>query len=486
MTGVIREMSIEQYREQLQKAHCLVIGDVMLDEYIFGEIERISPEAPVPVVNIQDRRYTLGGAANVAANIRALGVKTTLIGVIGSDHEASTIKNIICKLGIEFEGVVTSGRVTTTKTRIVVKKHQILRLDKEQTFDILKAEDEVLAKIGRVIEQTNVVIVSDYDKGVCTEKVCNSVIKLARKYSKVIIIDPKKSDWTRYMDASMITPNFNEFKEATGLTLENEPASIASAAKKMMIDFRIGNILVTRSQEGMMLINGFGVFDFQTKARDVFDVSGAGDTAVAVVAAFSAIGFDFDEAVKVSNVAAGIAVSKAGTYVVPFDELSAEFNSTKKKKIVSNAETVAMVKHYKEQGKKVVFTNGCFDILHTGHIALLSHAKQLGDILIVGLNSDASVRRLKGEERPVNNENDRALMLAALEAIDIVVIFEEDTPYNIVKDILPDFMVKGGDYTTETIAGYDVVTKNGGQVIIFPLLEEKSTSNLIQYIKKQP
>ena len=479
-------MSIEQYKEQLQKAHCLVVGDLMLDEYIYGDIKRISPEAPVPVINMQECKYLLGGAANVAANISSLGAKATLVGIVGNNSETVIFKDLLGEKNVAFEGVISSKRVTTIKTRILGKNQQLLRIDKEQTSDIDDIDEELLVKkIKKLIKYVNAVVISDYCKGVCTERICRYVIELANKHNKYVFVDPKISDWARYSGASILTPNFFELNEASGQFLRNMPEDIIAASRVLLSDLQISNILVTRSQDGMMLVNNTDVYNFHTEAQEVFDVSGAGDTVVAAAAAFLSAGADLVEAVKISNIAAGIAVSKVGTYNVTFEELALKANGVKKHKLLTSENAVDAVKFYKRQGKKIVFTNGCFDILHIGHITLLSKAKQLGGILIIGLNSDKSVRRLKGNGRPVNSENDRAQMLAALEAVDMIVIFNEDTPYNLIKDIAPDILVKGSDYTTETVAGHDVVIDNGGQVVLLPLVEGKSTSDLIQTIRRK-
>ena len=478
-------MNIEQYREHLKNIHCLVIGDAMLDEYILGDVGRISPEAPIPVVHMQECKHVPGGAANVAANIKSLGLNTTLVSVIGNNHEAETLKNVLNLLGIGFEGIVSPKRITTIKTRIMNKNHQIVRVDKEQTTDIDDTEEKfVLEKIRNIIKYVDIIIISDYTKGVCTDIICKTAIELATKHKKNIIVDSKNANWSKYRNAFLIKPNFLELKKATDMVLHNDLAGITLAARNIIQNYNIQNVLVTRSQEGMVLVNNSDACDFNAEVHEVFDVSGAGDTVIATVAAFLSVGVDLTEAVKISNIAAGIVVRKVGTCAVSFDELALQINSTEKQKCVSNTLAVSILNQYKHQGKKIVFTNGCFDILHIGHIKLLTKAKQLGDILVIGLNSDVSTRRLKGEERPINNEGDRAAVLAALEMVDLIVLFEEDTPYNLIKDIMPDVLVKGADYMLHEIAGHDVVVNSGGQVIIFPLIEGKSTSSLINSVNQ--
>jgi D-beta-D-heptose 7-phosphate kinase/D-beta-D-heptose 1-phosphate adenosyltransferase len=447
----------------------LVIGDLMLDEYVFGSVSRISPEAPVPVVSVSNRKFVLGGAANVALNISSLGVSTTLMGIIGKDAEGEIFLQNLNRSGINFEGLKSKTRITTVKTRIIGNDRQIVRYDKEQTNEFnIEEQNEFIDKLKNAMKNSAIIVISDYRKGVCSEKICREIIESANKSGQQVIVDPKQSDWSRYSGAHIITPNFKEFCE-TGKTIE-----------KLLEDYRMQHILITRSQDGMSLVNKNGTKNFKSEAKDVYDVSGAGDTVVGTIAAFLAKGAELCEAVEISNIAAGIAVGKVGTYAVTLTDIKNAIHSKSGQKLLSMENIADIADIWKKQSKKIVFTNGCFDIIHAGHISLLKQAKQFGDILIVGLNSDASVKQLKGETRPINNEGDRAEVLCAFEFVDAVTIFSEQTPLELIKKILPDVLVKGADYTLQTVVGADIVAANGGKVELVKLIEGKSSSKVIQ------
>jgi len=447
----------------------LVIGDIMLDEYVFGSVSRISPEAPVPVVSVSNRKFVLGGAANVALNISSLGVSTTLMGVIGKDTEGEVFLQTLKENSINFEGLKLENRITTVKTRIIGNDRQIVRFDKEQTNEFSAEEqNEFIDKFKNAVKDSSIIVISDYKKGVCSEKICREVIECANKLGKQVIVDPKQSNWSRYSGAYIITPNFKEFCE-TGKTVE-----------QLLKDYQIQNILITRSQDGMSLVNKNETKDFKSEAKDVYDVSGAGDTVVGTIAAFLAKGTELCEAVEISNIAAGIAVGKMGTYAVTLADIKNAIHSRSKQKLISIEKIADIVDIWKKQGKKIVFANGCFDIIHTGHISLLKQAKQFGDILVVGLNSDASVKQLKGETRPINSEIDRAEVLCAFEFVDALTIFNEQTPLELIKKILPDVLVKGADYTLQNVVGADIVMANGGKVELVKLIEGKSSSKIIE------
>jgi D-beta-D-heptose 7-phosphate kinase/D-beta-D-heptose 1-phosphate adenosyltransferase len=475
-------IEIEKYKSGLCTRKCLIIGDSMLDEYISGQVERISPEAPVPIVRVSGSKYTLGGAANVAANVRALGANAILIGAIGNDADANVFLDLIENYGIEWNGIQSAFGVTTKKTRVTGNSHQLVRLDREAALE-LNSDDEagIAEEYERRIQDADVVVISDYKKGVCTESVCRTVIETARKFGKRVLVDPKQSDWSRYEGAFLIKPNLKEFHEVAGTA----SADIVQTAKRLVSEHSIENVLVTCSQDGMILVSDTGFVDFETDAREVFDVSGAGDTVIAAIAAFVAAGAPLGEAVRISNVAAGIAVEKFGTYTVSIDEIESAPDRDTSKKLMSRRRVAEFVSQSKRRGMKIVFANGCFDILHTGHISLLEQAKRQGDVLIVGLNSDASVKRLKGESRPLNNEADRVKLISAFEIVDAVVIFGEDTPFELIREIAPDVLVKGADYALDRIAGADIVRENGGKVILVPLIREKSTTALIEKVKSE-
>ena len=431
-------------------------------------------------MHIKDVKSTLGGAANVAANIRKLGAKCTLVGVVGEDTDGQILREELQKRGVKWAGICTQSRITTKKTRIIGNLHQLVRLDREMNMEPEEAEQErLLNNVRKEIDSADIIIISDYKKGVCTSNICQTIISLAKKEDKKIIIDPKQTDWTRYSGAFLIKPNLKEFYQTIG----NTDNDIVQGAKQLLNKFDISHILITRSQDGMTLVSDNCVDNCQTEAQEVFDVSGAGDTVVATVATAIAAGMDLSDAIKIANIAAGISVSKLGTYAVGLNEIITSINHSYSKKIMSREEVISFAEMSKKHGKKVVFTNGCFDILHTGHISLLETAKRQADVLIVGLNTDDSIKRLKGNDRPINNEYDRAKVLSALEAVDGVVLFIEDTPIELVNGIVPNVLVKGADYTIDKVVGSDVVSRNGGEVVLVPLIQEKSTTNIIEKAK---
>jgi D-beta-D-heptose 7-phosphate kinase/D-beta-D-heptose 1-phosphate adenosyltransferase len=453
-----------------------VIGDIMFDEYISGTVSRVSPEAPVPVVRVNERKYGLGGAANVAKNIRALGAGVTLIGRLGDDSTAGAVKSLLADSGINYDTVVSDSEPTTCKTRVVGNAYQIVRYDVESVCEPTpETEAEIIQKCRRAIGNADIVVISDYLKGLCSHNICANVIGYANSLGKRVLVDPKHNDWMRYQGAYLIKPNLPEFKSAVG----KDMCDLIADAKRMSERHSIDNVLITRSREGMTLVNELGDTHFPANAREVFDVSGAGDTVIAAIAVFMAVNQELNAAITLANAAAGIAVSKKGTYAVSYADLISAVCGNNKGKLFSRSEIVLCAAEWKALNKRTVFTNGCFDILHTGHIALLQKAKEYGDVLIVGLNSDDSVRRLKGETRPLNSGTDRAAVLAALECVDAVVEFEEDTPFELIKSILPDVLVKGADYSPENAVGADIVRQNGGTVELVLLVDGKSTSNIV-------
>lgn len=468
---------ILDYKDKLEECRCLVIGDVMLDEYVTGRVERISPEAPVPVIEVEDTRLTLGGAANVAKGIRRLCAGCVLVGAVGQDADADALKKELDRHGIRWAGMDAASRVTTKKTRIVGNQRQLARLDKEVSLE-LSGQDarELMKKIEEEVGETDVLIISDYRKGVCSPDICRQAIQLAREYGVKVIVDPKCPDWSRYSGAYLIKPNLKEYYEAIGGLC----ADIIGAARPLLNKYGISNILVTRSQDGMTLIGEEGEGDYQAQTHEVFDVSGAGDTVISVIAALTAAGMPLPEAVHAANVAAGIAVSKLGTYAVGIDEIAGMMGLPRYGKLVGREEIAHLAVSLRAQGKKIVFTNGCFDILHAGHVSLLEQAKRQGDILVVGLNSDDSVRRLKGPKRPINSEMDRVRLLSSMETVDAVVIFDEDTPQELIKELLPDVIVKGADYSIDEVVGADIVRKNGGRVVLASLLQGRSTTRIAE------
>ncbi|MCD2435820.1 D-glycero-beta-D-manno-heptose-7-phosphate kinase [Acidaminococcus sp. NSJ-142] len=472
--------------EDIQKLKIAVLGDVMLDQYIYGEVKRISPEAPVPVNRVRKMEAVLGGAGNVAANLAGLGVQVYMAGVTGADSHRKELEKKLAQAGIDYGGLLPMPeRKTITKLRIIGARQQMLRLDFEEPGDLVPEEERLLLEwlTQKLQEGLNGVILSDYAKGVCSDHFCRQVIDTAHVFQVPVLVDPKGSDWHKYTGCDFITPNVKEMCEAAGEVVPNETEPLVRLAAKARDQFQISNVVVTRSEKGVSLINKNEVITEAATARDVFDVSGAGDTVAAVLLAAAAGKLPLAEALNLSNKAAGIVVSKVGTYPVHREELLKEVLACEERegqdyRPLSWDEIESLARTWKTAGETVVFTNGCFDILHAGHVQYLEQAAQLGRHLIVGVNTDDSVKRLKGETRPLNKENDRARLLAALACVDAVVFFSEDTPTNLIARIRPDILVKGGDYTPEQVAGREYA----GQVRILPFKEGYSTTGVIAKI----
>ncbi len=474
--------------ETIQKLRIAVIGDVMLDRYIYGEVKRISPEAPVPVNHVRHMESVLGGAGNVAANLAGLGVQVYAAGVTGLDAHRKDLEQKMADAGIDFSGLFPMpGRKTITKLRVIGGRQQMLRLDFEEPGDLDPDEEkQLLDWLQKRLQQgLDGIVLSDYAKGVCSDHFCQTVMALAHQSQVPVLVDPKGSDWRKYTGCDFITPNVKEMCEAGGKVVSNETGPLVELAAKARDAFHIKNVVVTRSEKGVSLINKQEVITEAATARDVFDVSGAGDTVAAVLLAAVAGGLSLGEALNLSNKAAGIVVSKVGTYPVHREELLKEVLASEERegrdyRPLSWEEVTSLARTWQAAGERIVFTNGCFDILHAGHVQYLEQAAKLGQHLIVGVNTDASVKRLKGETRPLNQENDRARLLAALACVDAVVLFGEDTPTELIKRIRPDILVKGGDYRPEEVAGREYA----GKVEILPFKEGYSTTGVIQKIVK--
>ncbi len=465
------------------QAKVLVIGDLMLDSYYSGPSSRISPEAPVPIVRVQKKESRPGGAANVALNIASLGGKCTLIGYIGQDREGSELTSMLVAKGVFCRFIQVPNYPTITKTRVLSRHQQLIRLDFEQTFEDVDPSS-LLEAVKDCINEFEVIILSDYGKGVL--KHAQDIIKMAKVLGKKVLIDPKGTDFERYCGATVITPNMSEFEAVAGSVADEQ--DLSDKAYSMMKKYQLSNLLVTRSEKGMSLFSSDAEpFHLPTNAREVYDVTGAGDTVIAVLGASLAIGKSFNESCAISNVAAGIVVGKLGTSTVSVEELADELGdgTNHTSGVVSETELQTLVAKAKSKGEKVVMTNGCFDILHSGHCQYLHQARQLGDRLIVAVNSDDSVKRLKGESRPINNLANRMEVLASLGAVDWVVPFVEDTPQRLIATILPDILVKGGDYKVEQIAGAKEVMANGGRVEILSFKDGCSTTQIIDRIRKK-
>ncbi len=471
--------------EKLKKAkpNILVIGDLMLDHYLWGSCERISPEAPVQVVDIAKETTVLGGAGNVINNLVTLGAVVSVSGVIGDDENGKELSMMLKGIGVKTDGLITqTDRKTSKKSRVIAVSQQVLRYDRESKDAI---SEESVAKILNSLEKTlflyDAIILSDYGKGVLTQTLCQGVITKAKAMGKMVLVDPKGSDYSKYKGAYLLTPNKKEAALATKIDINSDEA-LQKALLKLKSDCELSISMITLSEDGIAIFDD-KVKKFPTVAKEVYDVTGAGDTVIASIAYSLSAGEAIEESCKFANLAAGVVVGKIGSATVTLDEIE-EYEATLHKSssdahIKSFEEIDRIILRCKNNGKKVVFTNGCFDILHVGHVKYLQIAKSFGDILIVGLNSDESVRRLKGPTRPVNPAEDRAYILAALEAVDYVVPFTEDTPYNLIKMLSPDVLVKGGDYEGKEVIG----TEFAGELRLVDFVDGKSTTTTIQKIQ---
>jgi D-beta-D-heptose 7-phosphate kinase / D-beta-D-heptose 1-phosphate adenosyltransferase len=469
-------------------ARVLVIGDIMLDRYITGDVDRISPEAPVPVLRHKETRQMLGGAGNVAANIASLGGQVDLVGLIGQDADGRAVRTILAEWSVSGDGLVASAeRPTSVKTRFLAQGQQVLRHDWERAAAVSKPEQSALLDaFATRLEAADIVVLSDYGKGSAMPPVAPAVIAAARNAGKRVLVDPKGRDFTIYAGASAVTPNRRELAEATGLSVADD-ASVEAACAHLIRTCGLEAVLATRSEDGLSVIRaGAPAIHIPTEAREVFDVSGAGDTVVAALALGLAAGLDWAEAAALANAAAGVVVAKRGTAQVTPDELRAARHAAEpdpapalEALIADRTNAARQVAEWQRAGLKVGFTNGCFDLIHPGHVALLGWARARCDRLVVGLNEDASVSRLKGPSRPVNDLAARATVMAALKPVDLVTAFGEDTPLELIQALQPDVLVKGADYTVETVVGADVVQANGGKVLLAPLIEGQSTTTII-------
>lgn len=475
--------------EKFRSIRILCIGDVMVDRFILGRVKRISPERPIPVIAIDNSSTVPGGAANVARNIASLGGNCTLIGIIGGDEAGRELEQAFAGMAeVTLRLTRADDRPTTQKTRFVAQGQHLLRADSEYDGPILDAdEDAIVAAAKAAIPHHHVVVLSDYAKGVMTDRVVAETILAAQAYGLPIVVDPKSARFERYAGATVVTPNANELHLATGIDPSLGDDSAAAAGFDALARVAVDNILVTRAEQGMTLVNREGgtVHVRASGGREVFDVVGAGDTVVATLSLALGAGANIETAARIANSAAGIVVGKRGTAVVTQTELMEELGTinhvraASRTRILSWQETKAKVAIWQHDGLRVGFTNGCFDILHAGHSNLLEFARAHCDRLVVALNSDASVRRLKGSARPVNSVENRALLVAAMSAVDATVIFDEDTPRELVEYLSPDMLVKGSDYRADQIAGADFVIKHGGIVLRCELVPGLSTTGVL-------
>ncbi|HEY9209851.1 MAG TPA: D-glycero-beta-D-manno-heptose-7-phosphate kinase [Methylotenera sp.] len=464
--------------------HALVIGDVMLDRYLIGDVSRISPEAPVPVVLLKTQYDRAGGAANVAANLALLGIKTHIIGCVGNDGEATILVDLITKTGIDHSGIIHSNqRPTIAKTRILSGHQQMMRLDQENNSAFTVTEN---AQLSEAISQQlsfkpAVVILSDYAKGLLSSDMCQQVISQCNALKIPVLVDPKGHDYSKYSHATALTPNKKEAAEACATTTHDPDLIDKAAALKDKLNLQF--FVVTRGDEGISLIDDHEHL-LPATAKQVFDVSGAGDTVIATLAAGLMHNLSPLESLQLANVAAGVVVGKVGTIPITRDDLiealTSEQSSEQAHKICNLGQLQRKVESWKKNKQKIVFTNGCFDLLHAGHVTYLEAAKKRGDKLILGLNTDRSVSALKGPTRPVVNENDRARVIAALESVDAVILFDEDTPLNLINTLKPDVIAKGSDYAADQVVGGREVESWGGEIALIDLVEGRSTSNIIK------
>ncbi len=469
---------------QGQSPKLLVIGDLMIDHYLWGSCERISPEAPVQVVNVKSESAVLGGAGNVINNLNALGAQVDVISVIGSCEISDELKALLTDIKVDAQYLITQkDRITSKKSRIIASQQQVVRYDRESTNEISqKSQDKILTTFRSIITDYDAVLLSDYGKGVLTKGLTSSLIAIANENDKKVLVDPKGLDYSKYKGAFLLTPNKKEASEATQINIKDD-ASLTQAITQLKTQCDLDVSLITLSEQGVAIYDN-KLRTHPTVTREVFDVTGAGDTVLASLGFALACGYEIDDAVKFSNLAAGVVVGKIGSATATLNEIieyeSSLNKSTSDEHIKTLDEIAALSNELKTRGKKIVFTNGCFDLLHAGHVRYLETAKSFGDVLILGLNSDRSVTALKGEGRPINIQMDRAYILAALEAVDYVVIFDQDTPHDLINIVKPHTLVKGGDYEGKEVVGQDIAD----ELKLVQFVDGKSTTRTIEKIQK--
>ncbi len=464
----------------------LVVGDLMIDHYLWGNCNRISPEAPVQVVDIKSETTVLGGAGNVVNNLRALGANVTVMSVVGEDEVADELAIMLDKLGVESFLLRDKNRKTTKKSRIIASHQQVVRYDKESKNEIdIECEKSLIYKIFETINQYDLIILSDYGKGVLTYNLVEKIICATSGTNLKVIVDPKGEDYSKYKGAYLLTPNKNEAQMATGIEIVDD-LSLLEALKKLKDSANLDIPMITLSEDGIaILADNNKIIKKPTVAREVYDVTGAGDTVIASLGYCLAKNMSIESSMEFANLAAGVVVGKLGSATATLEEIEEYKSTLHKSSIESHIKTLSeiekTVERLRKLGKKIVFTNGCFDILHRGHVSYLDVAKSFGDVLILGLNSDESVKRLKGVNRPINNQEDRGFILAALESVDYVVNFSENTPYELIKIIQPDILVKGADYEGKEVVGSDIAK----EVRLVTFIDGKSTTSTIEKIQKQ-
>lgn len=462
-----------------------VIGDIMLDEYAVGSVGRISPEAPVPVLRVASLEGRLGGAANVARQVAVLGAHVSLAGLVGHDAAGEQILKLCAASGIDTRAVQQlAGRQTSRKLRALARNQQLVRLDWEDATPCPGAAVDAMLERLRAGRAPDVIILSDYAKGLLTDEFLNTVAEAAASVGTRVVVDPKRRDLGAYPRGSIMTPNLRELELAAGTPFDPEDtASIAAAAQALVAQAGATALVVKRGERGMLVASaGEPCLPIPARGRTLFDATGAGDTVVAVLATALATGAPLGDAARIANAAAGIVVGKIGTVSAEPAEIIEFMNGGSTHKVLDREALAAQVHEWRAAGKRIVVTNGCFDLLHAGHLSLLHQAAQYGDVLVLAVNSDASVQRLKGPGRPLIPEHERAAMLASLACVDAVTLFDEDTPLSLLQAIRPDVLVKGQDYKVEQVVGRDLVESNGGSVVLVPLVPDKSTTALIDRI----
>lgn len=479
-------MELQKFFEPGKLPKIVVLGDLMLDRYIFGSVSRISPEAPVPVLKHGSCKEVIGGSGNVAANIVAMGATVSLISLTGDDQNRDVVLNLCHEFDVQTANLVKSTtRQTTIKTRYLSGNQQILRLDDEDASIMTEAEHSaVIHNLSEALENADCLVLSDYDKGMFKGDIAPQAIKLATAMNIPVIVDPKGHDYKKYHGATLITPNLKELQEAVSRTVYTDK-EVVEACRELIAKFDLDFLCATRSENGMSIVSESEEKHIPTYAKEVFDVSGAGDTVVATLSVGLARGLERDSSAYIANVAAGLAVSKQGTARISKQEIQTELEQRKVLSIADRTiltwdEVKTLSAGWRKEGHIVGMTNGCFDILHVGHVTSLNKARQQCDKLILALNSDASVSRLKGDSRPINGAEDRAGTLAGLSAVDAIVVFDEDTPLNLIKHLLPDRLFKGADYAVEDVVGGKEVIENGGEVVLIEFVEGRSTTKTIE------
>lgn len=465
-----------------------VIGDVMLDVYFMGAVKRLSPEAPVPIVKVKTKTRTLGGAGNVALNLAGLGCNPILMGIRGNDHPGNKLSAILKQNRIQDHVVVDPSHPTTTKTRVIGQGQQLLRLDEEKFWNApQEAQTQLIDQFKKNVLVSSAVIISDYGKGALRGEIVPQVISLCHEKEIPVFVDPKGKNWDRYRDATAITPNTPEIELISDQTIDGDESKLITISKAVRKQYRFDWLLVTRGPEGMCLIGkDNSPILIPATAKEVFDVSGAGDTVIACLAAGVAAGMLFPKASALANMAAGIVVGKLGSQAIDLHELQAALHKKESGARLASSHKITtvdaakmQVKAWQASGEKVVFTNGCFDLLHPGHIHILNQSKSMGDRLIVGVNTDSSIKKIKGPDRPIVTEQDRADVLSALGCVDLIVFFKAETPLSLIKALKPDILVKGADYSIDKVVGREIVESHGGKVSLVPLLKGYSTTGIV-------